>query len=131
MPWCPADKEVEQVVKLDSYKRYLYFVKKVADQQVLWSLWHADGWALAGDSLGRQLVPVWPHEKFAELCARDAWAGYVPKSLDINIWIERWIPGMQRDGRFVVVFPISGDQGAAVDPVKLGKDLQEELANYE
>jgi len=131
MAWMPTDKEIAAVLQLDGPKRYSYWVKKVADQQVVWSLWQADGWALAADDQGRQLVPVWPHEKFAELCARDVWAGYAPKAIEIEAWMERWIPGMQRDTILVAVFPTPNDRGVAVDPAKLGEDLQEELSNYE
>ena len=131
MTWRPTDKEIASVLQLDGPRRYSYWVKKVADQQEVWSLWQESGWALAGDDQGRQLIPVWPHERFAGLCAHDIWAGYVPKRVELDVWIERWIPGMERDGRLVAVFPTPGDRGVAVEPAKLGDDLREELTNYE
>jgi hypothetical protein len=131
MAWTPTKTEIAAVLQLDAPKRYSYWVKKTADQQVVWSLWQQDGWALAGDDQGHELVPVWPHEKFAGLCSRDVWAGYLPKPVDLDIWIERWIPGMERDSRLVAVFPTPEDRGVIVEPAKVADDLREELANYE
>ncbi|MFQ6048379.1 MAG: DUF2750 domain-containing protein [Phycisphaerae bacterium] len=49
---------------------------------------------LASDDAGRKLVPVWPHEKFAVVCANGIWAGYQAKAIDLDAWLERWIPGI-------------------------------------
>jgi hypothetical protein len=49
MTWVPRDEEIKSVLALDGAKRYGYCVKKVADQQQLWSLRQEDGWALASD----------------------------------------------------------------------------------
>jgi len=130
MAWTPTDKEVAAVLQLDGTKRYSYLVKKIADEQIVWGLWQEGGWALASDDQGHELVPVWPHARFAALCTRDAWAGYVPKQIELEIWLDRWLPGMERDGRNVAVFPTPDDHGVAVEPKRLGSDLRKESANY-
>ena len=116
---------------MDALKRYEYWVKKVADQEEVWSLWQEDAWALAGDDAGRQFVPVWPHSRYAALCAQGAWAGYQPKAIDLNAWLDRWIPGMEQDQRLLAVFPTPKDKGVPMEPRRLEKDLRTELANYE
>ena len=79
MVWIPKEEEIVAVLQLDGPARYEYWIKKVADQQEIWSLWQQGGWALAGDDAGRILAPVWPHAKYASLCATGLWKGYVPK----------------------------------------------------
>ena len=69
MSWTPSEKEIQAVLSLDAPKRYEHWVKKVADQEMIWSLWGENGWALVGDAVGHQLVPVWPHSRYAALCA--------------------------------------------------------------
>src|SRR5881628_2624617 len=101
MSWTPNQKEIEAVLALEGPKRYAYWIKKVADQEELWSLWHENGWCLAADAAGNQLVPVWPHSKYAELCAEGPWTGYAPKSIPVDTWLSSWIPGMERDRRLV------------------------------
>src|SRR5215510_1212388 len=110
MSWVPNEKEIKAVLSLDAPKRYDYWIKKVADQDEVWSLLQDGGWALAGSDDGRQLVPVWPHLKYAALCANGAWAGYEPKAISLETWLNRWIPGMERDNRRVAVFPTPNDK---------------------
>jgi hypothetical protein len=43
------------------------------------------------------------------------------------VWLERWIPGMQRDQRMVSAFPIPGGQSVRVSPEHFENDLKEEL----
>jgi len=129
MTWVLGDKEVAAVFALGTAQRYEYFVKKVVDEESLWSLWQ-DGWVLAADASGRQLIPVWPHQKYAELCANGEWSGSAAKEIDLDAWMKRWLPGMAKDSRLVAVFPAPSDKGAVVDPNRLTTDLERELEKY-
>jgi hypothetical protein len=131
MTWTLVDKEVRAVLLLDGAKRYAYCIKRVADEQQLWSLRQEDGWVLAGDGAGRELVPVWPHQEFAIRCATGIWRGHQPAPIELDAWLQRWIPGIERDGRLIAVFPIPGDRGVAIDPRRFETDLREKLSQYE
>lgn len=131
MSWTPSEKEIAAVLSLEASKRYDHWVKRVVDQQAIWSLWHEGGWALAGDDEGHELVPVWPHSKYAALCAEGAWAGHQPKLIALDVWLERWIPGIERDRRLVAVFPLREKKGVAVEPRRIERDLRQELSKYE
>ena len=131
MHWTPKRLEIEAVLSLDAMKRYQYWIKKVADQQQVWSLWHEGNWVLAGDDSGSQLVPVWPHASYASLCATGVWNGSDPKVIPLHVWLDRWIPGMEGDHRRVAVFPTPSDQGISMEPKKVEDDLRNELLNYE
>ena len=52
MSWIMNEKEVENVISLPAEGRYEYFIKRVADWEVVWSLGNEDGWVLAGDDGG-------------------------------------------------------------------------------
>jgi hypothetical protein len=131
MTWILLDKEIESVLQLEASKRYSYLVKHTVDQQRLWSLCRAGRWAAATDDSGKEFVPVWPHEKYAAICAQGDWADYEPKSIDITAWIEKWLPGLQCDGRCVAVFPIPNGKGVCVDPDRMAGDLRQELSLYQ
>ena len=131
MSWQPNDKEMAVVLSLDAPLRYGHWIKKVADQEEVWSLWNEEGWALAGDDSGHEMVPVWPHSRYAELCAKGVWAGCRAKSIPLDVWLDRWIPGMVRDQLLVSVFPTPGGKGICVEPKRLEQDLRNELSNYE
>lgn len=126
-----SDKELCAVIQLPDVRRYEYFVKRVADWEVLWSLKSDSGWVLAADDEGRQLVPVWPHAQFASACATSNWAGAVATPIDLRVWLERWTPGMTGDARYVAVFPVPSGKGVVVLPERLAQDLREERAQME
>lgn len=130
MSWTPREQEVAAVLALPGPKRYSYWVKKVADEERVWSLAEGDGWLLVGDADGQQAVPVWPHQAFAAACA-ERWPGAEPREIALGDWLDRWIPGMIRDGRAVAVFPNRDGQGPVVPPERVAEDLDEELAQYE
>jgi hypothetical protein len=131
MSWTPATKEIESVLLLEGPKRYSHLIKKVADQEEIWSLWKEGTWALAEDDEEHELVPIWPHSKYASLCAIGVWEGYEPKSIALDAWLNRWIPGMGRDERLVAVFPTPKDSGVVTDSSRIERGLRDELAQYE
>lgn len=130
MAWLLRKKEIEAVLALDGPGRYGYCIKKIADEGRLWSLAGGTGWVLMGDGDG-ELVPIWPHEQFASLCANGSFAHCEPKPIEIAVWLERWIPGTARDGRRIAIFPTPEGNGVVVSPERLEADLRNELSNYE
>jgi hypothetical protein len=131
MMWIMHDKEFESVLSLSGSRRYEYFIKKVADWETVWSLKNEEGWVLARDDQGHEVIPVWPHERFALACTAGNWAECEPSPIDIAAWLERWIPGALRDRRLVAVFPTPSDRGVVVSPDRLKEDLERELSLYE
>jgi uncharacterized protein DUF2750 len=131
MIWDVNDEGFKSVLALPADRRYVYFVKRVADWEHIWSLAATDGWVLASDDQGRELVPVWPHPRFAIACETREWAGSEPRSIELADWMQKWIPGMLRDGRLVAVFPTPSDTGVVVSPDRLQRDLEEELSLIE
>jgi Protein of unknown function (DUF2750) len=127
--WKLREIEMSSVTALCAADRYAYFVKKVADENRLWSLWK-DGWVLALDEAGRQVIPVWPHQNYAVACSSGDWSGHTAKEIDLDVWIKRWLPGIKKDNRLIAVFPTPDDKGAVVESGRIGADLEEEMSNY-
>ncbi|HEY2585405.1 MAG TPA: DUF2750 domain-containing protein [Tepidisphaeraceae bacterium] len=129
MSWELRDKEFESVIKLGAPARYEYAIKRIADRQEVWSLWE-NGWVLLGADDGREMVPVWPHARFAAAYAVGDWADREPRAIELSAWIDRWIPGITRDGRAVAVFPTrtaDANRGTVVEPEQMLQDLRGEL----
>jgi hypothetical protein len=118
--------EIVATVALSGSKRYEYWIRQVVAQQQVWSLWQ-DGWSLAGDDSGNELVPVWPHSVYAEFCATAEWGKYIPKVIDWVSWLEKWLPGIEKDNRRIAVFPIPNNRGVVVEAKRLKFDLEKEL----
>lgn len=122
--------KVANVLNLDGQARHDYFVRKVADSQAIWGL-EKSGWAMAEDDNGVKVVPFWPEEDFAKMCATGTWKSYAPRKIDLEAFLTRWLPGMQRDGTKVAVFPKPDSQGVIVEPERLRETLVAEASQYE
>ncbi|HHW38526.1 MAG TPA: DUF2750 domain-containing protein [Bacillales bacterium] len=120
--------EIAAVIKLPADKRYEYFIKKVVDFEEIWGLYN-DGWAMTQDDTGKMLMPFWPKKEFAELCSIGEWSDLSPESIDLEEFINDWLPGIKDDGYRVSVF-WNNDDSAVLEVDTLLKDLGSELEKY-
>lgn len=130
MSWKVNDREFAAVSALDGPGRYEYFIHKVADWDEIWGLAAEDGWVQVGDDQGRECMAVWPHQRYVEAFAQGEKDGSEPRSIPMSVWMEKWLPGMERDGRLVAIFPLPTGKSVVVPPERLRMDLEDELAKY-
>ncbi|WP_409290191.1 DUF2750 domain-containing protein [Pseudomonas sp. KCJK8927] len=123
------DSKVLNVSSLSSEGRFEFFMRKVADFEVVWGLYD-EGWATATLE-GNVVVPFWPEEEFAKRCATDEWGDFWPRKIAIEDFLDKWLPGMHSDSRLCQVFPVPGDVGVVISPTALEVALREELEQYE
>jgi hypothetical protein len=117
------DAQFRAVSALPGVQRYAHFIKRVVDWAEVWILRNAEGWVFAAGDEGPELVPVWPHERYAQACAVGAWEGTTPEAISLKDWIERWTPRIARDGLEVTVFPLPVGPAVRVTPQRLADDL--------
>lgn len=122
------NKEIEVVSKLPTSKRYEYFIKKVADFEEVWGLFD-DGWAISEDDNGNPLMPFWPKKEFANLCAVNEWKNYKAELIELEDFMQEWLPGMKEDGIKLSIFWNNVDS-AVLDIDTLILDLEDELKKY-
>ena len=123
--------QFDQVTSLSAQERYDHFIGKVADWEELWTLKSSDGFVMFSDSSGRECIPVWPHPDYAADLAKGSWNDCVPEKLDLNYFLDKWIPGLIHDNRKVIVFPTAKNEGGLIDPDDLKEDLEKEVQQYE
>ncbi|MEE4211407.1 MAG: DUF2750 domain-containing protein [Parvularcula sp.] len=129
MSWNLGEGEQQALLIATGPQRYEYFVKKICDEERLFSLW-GKGWVLAVDTHSNPFVPVWPHPTFAERCTNGLWEGCYPKEISLSDWLEEWTPDLLAAGHGAAVFPTSNNLGVPVSPQHLAKDLAAELEKY-
>ena len=129
MPWLPKDPEIAAMLVADDKRRYEYFVHRVCDTEQVWGL-HDGGWASLGDSEEKKLFPLWPHEKYAELFKKNGWERYTPKAIDLDLFVEEWLPKMKESGVSPAIFPVSSGASVVVSCDDLQANLRHESSNY-
>jgi hypothetical protein len=75
--------------------------------------------------------PVWPHRRYAEACASGAWPSDEAVAIDIDDWVQAWLPDLENDGMRIAVFQTPADEGVGVTPDRMKSDLEAELEQFE
>lgn len=120
---------MEAVLALPGNKRYEHFIKIVADWQELWGLYQ-DGWALAASDEGTTVFPLWPAKEYAQVCAENEWAGYGPRSISLNDFLNTLLPKLKLDGVLPGVFFTPASKGLTPSVDELKAALEAELQKY-
>jgi hypothetical protein len=129
-----SDAEFQRAIALSGQDRYALFVEQVANSQQIWSLRTRSGWVTMGqDTSSGPIVPVWHHSRFAEPLIGGDWADAEVTGITLRDWVDRWLPGMIKQGTKIAVFPVLATlQGVVVvPPERLQWDLQQAAERYE
>ncbi|MBY4675457.1 DUF2750 domain-containing protein [Marinobacterium arenosum] len=121
-----TDEQRQSVLKQDAEQRYNHFLDKITKWEEVWSLRDDEGFVLV-NSDDEACIPVWPHPDYAAEWASDEWAGCEPFSIKLDVWMERWLPGLTGDAINVAVFPSLEEEGVVEGPHELGEAIFELL----
>ena len=104
-----APEEFVAICKLQPELRFDYALEKMVENNCLWGLYGDNGWLLlqADDDA---CLPVWPSEEFASAWEKDDFPDCKPKPIALDEWLTQWLPGMEKNGTLVLVFPLSEDE---------------------
>lgn len=117
-----SPERMQAVLQLPAARRYAYFLRRVVEAGEVWGL-DSDGWALAVDMEGGDVLPLWPAAEFAALCAERLWEGYTPKSLGLDELLSTVLPQLAAEGLTLGVFFTPQGQGHPVTAEQLAEDL--------
>lgn len=129
--WTVNDAEFAGVSRLTREQRFEHFLSRTSDWEWAWSLEGDSGLVVQSDDEGTRYVCLWPHPRYAEACAVEAWEDATPTAIEIHELVDSRLPKMEGDGVMLAVFPTPEDGGLIVPPAGLREALQAELAQYE
>ena len=93
----------------DAEQRYQQFIEQIAGKDELFVLSDGESFALL-NSDGEECLPLWADADSARQWSNDP--ALVPRAVPMDVWFERWVPGLTGDNIQVAVNP--GDSGDAV-----------------
>ena len=117
--------EVKQVLALNNEEKYEYFIDTILENEEVWILRDEEGCASL-ETEDTMVLPVWPKEMYAKACVSGEWAGYQTASIGLDVFMDRWLPGLSEDGIRLNLLWANG-KGVEVAIADLLADLKEEL----
>jgi hypothetical protein len=131
MSYSPSEEEFRSALNLNPADRYEHFIRKVAAWAESWTLRGRGGFVSAEDQDGATLLPIWPHELYAQRCAVRDWADAKAEMIPLGTLLATWIPRMQQEHMKFAVFPLRDGPCAQVDPGIVAEDLLEQRAKVD
>jgi len=116
------------IVNLDSKKRYDHSIKQFVIQSKIWSLYDS-GWALVSSGKDK-IFPIWPDSFYAENCAKNEWDKYVPREIDLDEFLEEYLPDFHEKNFKVSVFMNNRDNSIVVKPEEILDHIEYEIDKY-
>lgn len=96
----------------------------------VWGLRDAsDNWALVASSDNEQIdvIPFWSDEKLAEALCSGEWDVYKPVAIEMEEFLDDWLPGMHSDLLMVGVNWNPDLEGQELEPLDLLEEFEVEL----
>lgn len=124
------DQQFENINALPAAERYEHWIKRVADQGDLWSLWDKDSWAMVETASGRKAMPVWSHSRYATAYATGHLANCQPKRILLESWMKEWLHDLGQRGVDVAIFPVLSSPGIVAPPQRVKDDLEYEMSKF-
>lgn len=125
-----TNEEILNVSKLDAFKRYGYFIKRVADEEMVYTLSFENEIAIA-EVKNNKLISIWSAAEFAKECAVLEWENYVVVEFSLDEFKDKIGALVAENGFLINVFSVANKTGFIVNWSELWRDLEEELEQYD
>jgi len=107
------------------------FIVEALERGCVWGLQGEEGWALCGSEQHENMdvMPFWSQEAFAQPHCREAWEGYHPVAIELDEFLEDWLPGMHEDLLLVGVNWDENLEGDEMEPIDLLEEFEWEMGD--
>lgn len=129
MPYKIDSQVISAVLNLSNLERYQYFIKRICDREEIWMLKNVSGF-VTSESEGRRCLAVWPSPAYAELFIGGDWKNARSELIELNKFVENWIPGMIQDGIYLGIFPNLEFDAIVISADRIIPDIRKELESY-
>ncbi|MBP7846029.1 MAG: DUF2750 domain-containing protein [Candidatus Pacebacteria bacterium] len=127
----PNQIEIENVIKLEAFDRYKYFLKRVADNEEFYTLKNKKGDYNISTLENQRFLPLWSSKEFVKLCLINGWEDSVIVKISLDDFEDELIDYISDNDLLLNIFPVYEKTGFILDLEEFARDLGEELNNYE
>lgn len=107
------------------------FIVEAMQYGCVWGLQGPEGWALTGSEAHDDIdvMPFWSQEAFARVHCQDDWQSYQPVAVDLEEFLEDWLPGMHEDVLLIGVNWNAELEGDELEPLDLLEEFEQEMTD--
>ena len=111
----------------DNHRR---FIQRAVRSGAVWGLKSEDEtWVVSPSNHDedRRVMPFWSDEAYARRCRKGPWMEFLPTAIPLDLFLEKWLPGLDQRGEFVGTNWDGNLCGMEVYPLALKQQLEEAL----
>lgn len=123
-------KEIENILRLNPFERYQYFIRIIANWEKSYTLVFPNGDYAISTIDDKKLFPIWSANEFAELSKTEGWESCDVLELTFNDFDETLFDYIEENDFLINVFP-THKTGFVVSLEEFVRDLKNELEQYE
>ena len=125
-----TDKEINSVIQLKPFDRYMYFLKRVADTERMYTLVNGNNEYALSEVEGNYVFSLWPFREYALLSSVLEWNNYRVKEITLNEFENEVIDFIEQNKYLINVFTVNSKAGFIVNLIEFARDLSDELKKY-
>lgn len=123
--------EINNVIRLDAFKRYRYYIKRIADNEKMYTLINENGDYALSKFETYILIPFWPFAEYALISASCKWFEYSPIEIDFDKFNDEMFLYIKENGYLLNIFPVDEKTGFVVSLDEFLQDLNAEIETLE
>lgn len=125
-----TQREIESVSSLNPFDRYKYFIKRVADFEVMYTLVDERGRFAISEVEGNIMLSFWSAQEYAIINAANEWKNYRVQTITLGDFEKEVIDLISEQNYLLNIFPINDKTGFVVNIGEFAKDLASEMKKY-
>ena len=122
--------EIESVIKLEPFERYKYSLKRIADNETLYTIKRDNETIAISDLDDEKLIPFWSAKQFAELNITDEWNEFYVEEISLDDFENEMVDFINENNFLMNIFPINNKTGFVVSLDEFIRDLKIELERF-
>ena len=122
--------EIESVIKLEPFERYKYSLKRIADNETLYTIKRDKETIAISDLDDEKLIPFWSAKQFAELNITDEWNEFYVEEISLDDFENEMVDFINENNFLMNIFPINNKTGFVVSLDEFISDLNIELERF-
>lgn len=131
MPLELSQAEIEAILHKSGKERYVYALKRIAEQKVAWTLKSTEGIIKTIDENGDDFIHIWPYKEYALKCVTGDWENLELLKITLDSLLYETLPNLSKKGIKIAVFKVPNDSfivGVSADDFL--NNLLYECSNY-
>ena len=122
--------EIESVIKLEPFERYKYSLKRIADNETLYTIKRDNETIAISDLDDEKLIPFWSAKQFAELNITDEWNEFYVEEISLDDFENEMVDFINENNFLMNIFPINNKTGFVVSLDEFISVLNIELERF-